>query len=311
MLFVRFKISLLNFDFDNQRYISKKTIEYAKQINKKYPLKKKVSHRITKNVKEKDNYPENENMYDNGLLYSCDTSHIDNYVKDIFSSKTFKNKFENYFSPKIYSEILKKIQKRDYFPSQDVYAAIAIMKIIDDVSFSSNTITTSFGDYLKLYETDKTEENTLKNMVNDLLRIYNTARLDLKNYGNSNNSIEFLNFSDKDMIILEPEWFNNNEGKGIILNSEKNQISFKIKCINDGKLKLFLRSLDIRDKNNKRFPIYLNYTDLYINNEKIKLENNLITHDLPYVYEKEVKNGEEISFEIKWLPFNNNSIYTC
>ena len=89
---------------------------------------------------------------------------------------------------------------------------------------------------------------------------YNTARIDLKNFGSEDNSVEIIFNSDSKSQSQFPNWFKTEQGDGLVISSDKNSLDLKIKCIEDGELKIWLRGLDIRDKDNKRIPIYINYT---------------------------------------------------
>ncbi len=113
-----------------------------------------------------------------------------------------------------------------------------------------------------------------------------TGRLDIKNYGNEDNSIKILSNSDDSSQIYRWSWFKDDRGEGVTIQSIKTVLDLKIKCINDGVLNLFLRSKDIKDKNNIRFPIYIDYTNLKINDIPLLTGHNLFSHDDPYIFEK-------------------------
>ena len=86
-------------------------------------------------------------------------------------------------------------------------------------------------------------------------------------------------------------------------------LDLELECINDGELNIFIKSKDVKDKNNKRFPIYIDYTKFEINGENINLNQSLISHDNPYLYKKKVKNSEKINIHLEWMPFNESSEY--
>ena len=138
------------------------------------------------------------------------------------------------------------------------------------------------------------------------LEKYYTARIDIKNRGNNNN-VEILEINDLDSKIYRPEWFKDSLGLGINVHSSKGTLDLKIKCINDGELKIELRGLDVRDKNGKRFPVYIDYTKFSINNKPILNTNKLTWHDQPYIFSKSVGDSEIVDIHIEWLPFNLSS----
>ena len=141
----------------------------------------------------------------------------------------------------------------------------------------------------------------------NLLKKYYTARIDIKNQGDSSNSIVILKNSDDESKVSQPDWFKNHMGIGTKIDSTEGILNLKIKCINDGVLKIHLRSPDIRDVNNKRFPIYIDYTNFSINNDTIFDSNHLIYHDHPYVFTKLVQDSEIVDIHLQWLPFNASS----
>ena len=138
------------------------------------------------------------------------------------------------------------------------------------------------------------------------LKKYYTARIDIKNRG-KNNNIEILEINDLDSKIERPDWFKDFSGSGINVYSSKGALDFKIKCVNGGELKIELKGLDIRDKNRKRFPVYIDYTNFSINNNPIINSNKLTWHDQPYVFSKFVKDSEIVDIHIEWMPFNFSS----
>ena len=141
-----------------------------------------------------------------------------------------------------------------------------------------------------------------QNSIPDLFKKYLTARIDLKNE-KSHNAIEILENSDENATILHPDWFEDELGSGIIIQSQQRKVNLKIKCIHDGELTLRFRGKDVRDKDGVRIPVYINYGDIFINNEKINDNVELVCHDKPYIYKRKVKHHEILTISIEWSPF--------
>lgn len=138
---------------------------------------------------------------------------------------------------------------------------------------------------------------------------YFTARIDIKNVGKYDNKIEVLDNSDENSSISSPNWFKQDDGIGTTIYSFKGNLNLKIKCINDGKLNIRLRGINIISKNDEKIPIFIKYTNFCINNEQILTESKIVSHDRFYqCNEINVKNGEIIKIYIEWIPFNINSI---
>ena len=145
--------------------------------------------------------------------------------------------------------------------------------------------------------------------INQMLKKYFTARIDIKNFGSKNNNIQIVDYSDNNAQIDYPAWFKNEFGNGMVIESDNCSLDLKLKCINEGNLRILLRGIHCKDKHENLFPVYIDYTTFEINNESV-INNNVLTwHDEPYVYEKSVKNREIINIHIEWLPFNNLSEY--
>ena len=68
--------------------------------------------------------------------------------------------------------------------------------------------------------------------LENLLKKYHTARIDIKNYGNSNNRIIILENNDPDSQVSEPRWFIDYTGKGTKITSSEGILDLKIKCVN-------------------------------------------------------------------------------
>ena len=150
----------------------------------------------------------------------------------------------------------------------------------------------------------------LKNInILNKLKFYNRGRIDLKNYGLQQNELEIIECDFKSVICTFPSWFKSNDGEGMVVESEKGSIDLKLRCVNDGFLKIYLRGPDIRDKNFNSFPVYIDYTNFIVNNELIFNNSKLVWHDEPYIFQKEVKDSEIINIHLEWLPFNKRSIY--
>ena len=180
------------------------------------------------------------------------------------------------------------------------------MKIIDDIRYFDSNI--DFNHWIKSYHKHYSEsEINPTNM--QLLLNYITARIDIKNKNSSDNSIEIIEISDKTADVSYPKWFNNSDGIGLVLTSKTGEMNFKCKCINDGKLTILLRGIDIRDKNNNRFPIYINFLEFNINNQNILENDVLVSHDNPYTFSKNVVNSEIFDVHLKWQPFSKSCVY--
>ncbi|MBR3141104.1 MAG: hypothetical protein IKF11_09635 [Methanobrevibacter sp.] len=138
------------------------------------------------------------------------------------------------------------------------------------------------------------------------LLIYFSSRIDIVNFGEDCN-VELIHNSDNSSDIGIPHWIVG--GSGIVVGSTSCSLDLVVKCIGDGDLKISFRTKDVRDKNKKRFPIYIDYTNISINDESILDDRKLVCHDTPVVYNKKVKDGEFLSIHAEWEPFSQNSVF--
>lgn len=159
---------------------------------------------------------------------------------------------------------------------------------------------------------DNYNENIENNSNLRLIKLsedFITARVDIKNNGNKGNSLLIENISDNKSFIDYPKWFCDENGEGLIIHSIQGELDLTIKCIGEGELNIIFRSKDVKDKHGKRFPIYIDYYDININNKPIIHTNKLVRLDRPYILKKNVTSDERIALSFKWLPFNKSSTY--
>lgn len=153
----------------------------------------------------------------------------------------------------------------------------------------------------------KDSQNFIKIDSNSNLIKYCTGRIDIKNQGLTFNSIEIIENSDNNLNFDNPDWFSDSNGVGTVIQSFKGKLHLKIKCIGEGLLTIYLRGPDIRDRDGKRFPVFIDFIEFQFNNKDIISENKLVCHDVPYEFKKHVRNNEIIDLQLKWMPFNRLS----
>lgn len=133
------------------------------------------------------------------------------------------------------------------------------------------------------------------------------ARIDIKNKGGFTNNIQVLESDDPHLITSRQNWFKDEFGEGIIIESDKGNLNLKIKCIKDGELNIILRSKDVRDKDNIRIPLVVKYNSLNVDSTEIFSEKKLISHDEPFIFKKNVKNNDIVSITLNWTSYCPNT----
>ena len=149
--------------------------------------------------------------------------------------------------------------------------------------------------YDKLLNENISQEEFL-DFVTSYFESWAECRIDLKNFGNETNRIEILEKDDLSSVVF-PRWFKNNQGEGCNIVSSEN-IRLKIKCINDGNLRINFLGSDYRYFGKNRIPIYMTYKKFKINDEVIFSKDVLVSHDDSYVYTRKCKNNEIMDIEI-------------
>lgn len=137
-------------------------------------------------------------------------------------------------------------------------------------------------------------------MGNNYLQKYITARVDVKNLGIEENEVTVTRISDLNAKVQKPAWFKNAKGQGCVIQSTKGIIEIEIECFGNGELTIWLRGMDCRKEDNTRFPVWINYTCLLINDEYVLDKPTLIWHDRPFVYKLHVKDKQSIKIHAEW-----------
>lgn len=293
LIYLRYHPEILNFRIGSGT-INKNTIDYAKEIINNYPFIHEEYSFISKS-----NPSPNKN-YLNPPKKIITRPEINKLFEDIFLSNAFKKTFEKYYPSEIYKFNKNKVETMPYFPLQWAYPSFAILRLINDINIANKenykNIVEWLESFMEIPEPDEIDDESL-----DKLLIYLTARIDIINYGNDSN-IKIVNSSDPKNVIKKPNWIN--DGAGFVIESSKKSLDLHITCINNGELNIKMRSKDVRDRNNQRIPIYIDYSKLTINGIDYLNNNVLAHHDDPHIFKKNVSDGENLFIHIEWDSFH-------
>ena len=140
----------------------------------------------------------------------------------------------------------------------------------------------------------------------DKFRNYITARIDIKLISTAGD-FKIISTTDKKARVEKPGWLNKG-GIGYVIHSYVGKLEFVAKASVDGKIRLWLRGLDIRTPEDKfkRIPYWIDYTKLIINDKIIFDKITPAWHDKPYRYDFNAKADEEIKIQIEWLPHRSD-----
>lgn len=303
LIYTRYSPYFLTVEYEGGRNIEQSTIEYAKIINSKYVpyVGKKENSKDFQVIITDDHVSEELAKGNNEYVELKD---IYQYVKDAFASSYINKLFNLYFNDEIYYFAQKHADTANYHPLRYCYVVLAIAQVIREVEESKRkvSIIQNMDNAIKCREyNEETKEIDLRD--HDYVKNLITARIDIKNETRASNDIEIL-YIDKNVPVSSPRWFCYN-GKGYIIHSQKGSLDICFKCIGDGRLTIYLRAKDVRDKNGNRLSIYVNYKSFKFNGQEMLSESKECSHDMPYRFEHKVKDGDSMIAHIEWEPLQH------
>ena len=256
---------------------------------------------MTSNASYMDIIPISNKIIDITKKYN----HFNEFKDKLFNKKIFSTYYrftllEGEIKEKYYNEMKKDLQKHQKeinplkLTNLNKYILQKILSCEDYLEFENNI------------EAFRNEEKKLKKNLRQVKK-NEIARIDIKNYGDKTNTLQILENSDENSTQNFKKWFSNEKGSGVVVESEKGNIDLKLKMINDGKLKLKLRSIALKDENIKSC---VDYTSLIINGEEQLQTHTLGYHKKPYVFKKTVEDSQVIDIHIEWVTYDKlNDLY--
>lgn len=140
----------------------------------------------------------------------------------------------------------------------------------------------------------------------DKFKNFLTARIDVKL--EAEGDFQILNISDDKATIWKPAWFQK-DGTGYQIQSYAGKLAFVAKAAVDGRIRLNLLGLYMRNPKNtsKRIPYWIDYTKLIVNGKEILNTLTPVWHDKPYIYNIDAKANEELKIQVEWLPHRSDT----
>lgn len=148
----------------------------------------------------------------------------------------------------------------------------------------------------------------------------NAARIDIHNRRKAENSVTIIepNLSAETKINY-PSWCKSKSGQCAKIegkvNSKWKTFVIKFKVNGDGNVTVMLRGPDV-SKKGKRYPLYVDYRAVSLNQHKLLDESTSFWHDKPYKHTLKMKNGEiaELKFAarshvLSWRELSNSVNY--
>lgn len=152
---------------------------------------------------------------------------------------------------------------------------------------------------------DLTSSAPQKSLINNAwLKNFVTARIDIKNASETNeesNDLEIINISDTDAKVISPKWFTT-KGKGYIVTSMQGSLDITFRCIKPGRVRIHLRGIDVRDKDNRRIPYWIDFQKMCVDEKVIFNEPQPVWHDVPFSHAFPAADGQTVTLSLAWLP---------
>ncbi|MGN1091244.1 MAG: hypothetical protein ACI4RJ_01970, partial [Alphaproteobacteria bacterium] len=168
----------------------------------------------------------------------------------------------------------------------------------DYIQYNLNDVITQLKKYLLIIDEKTYNQKQLNEQISKILSILTTWRLDIKNEGFNQNFIEIMT---REAKITQPSWFTNELGIGKVLEGNLMTSIIKIRISGNGSLKLSFKGQDKRF-DGEHLPVWIDYKSIKIDGKEILSIPVSVWHDKPYRYEMPVKDGQEITLEIKQQP---------
>lgn len=129
---------------------------------------------------------------------------------------------------------------------------------------------------------------------------WENCRVDIKNFGDKFNTIKIIEYN-KGLNYSFPTWLTNDEGIGCVMESDKD-INLTFQTISSGNLQISIRGIDFRDfvDGTKRIPVYVDFTQLQVNNKDFLDENILSWHNIPLRYKMDCEHNEIFNLKVDY-----------
>lgn len=296
LIFKRYCPELLDIEFEADRKINADTLELADEINMIHPFEM-PEYDLVEGPEIEDAVEERK------FDYAYDSA----IFKEIFDSKEFENEFLKYFPGEVYQKL-----KLDLYPKyrinlRDIASAVQIMNVVHDVNMANDFAKPDFMDWMKKYSISDSG-SSIETRSSYLLKKFNKIRVDIKNSGDEDCTVVLLESSDDELRSNRPNWDSIYSKKELALSSSKSSLDLKLKVVNDGTLRIKLRSQKFEDKNGNIFPIYIDFTRFAIDGKDI-INNKLISFNKPFYYKMDVKDSQIVNVHLEWVPFNESCVY--
>ena len=230
------------------------------------------------------------------------------FLKAVFESSRAYGLFTAYFDAELYYRAVNFYENNTFGRDRLMYAIVGITRVLEDVEISQSNLLLNQNikhfiekDFCLIYKNTQTF---------DKFKPYLTARVDIA-FETKSDKVDFqLNYvSDREAKVFPPAPIKNRNGIVYRIHSWAGNLELVAKAAVEGKIKFWLRGLDIRkpEDNSKRIPHWIDYTKLTVNDKNLFDTLTPAWHDKPYNYNFDAKAGEEIKIQVEWLPHRSDT----
>lgn len=99
----------------------------------------------------------------------------------------------------------------------------------------------------------------------------------------------------------QAEWMPKFGNQGYVIQRHDGAKNIKLKALKNVDIDIILRGPDKRDENNQFVPVWVKYTSLTVNGEKILPESTDVWHNKPFIYILKALAGEEYKVHVEWI----------
>ncbi len=218
-------------------------------------------------------------------------------MKAMFESSRTYGLFTAYFDEELYRYAASYYDTHVFGRSTHIVSVVGVTKALEDVEISQSN-RPLYQDAKHFLEQDfcKINEDNDAEIVRKF-KDYFTARIIVRLDKEMNeDNLKIISFSDDRAKLSKPSWW---QDRGICyaLDSYVGNLEIVAKANAVGKAQVRISST---------FDYWIDYTKLTVNEKVIFDTLTTARHDKPYVYDMDVKAGEEIKIQVEWLPHKGN-----
>lgn len=308
----RYCPELMEFPYEGKRYsIDESTVEFARMLNKKYPLTS-YTNEMHINLQKKSNIRFHVDTVDKKLESALERNQNNHYVPDkilfdelkrCFDSSKTRGIFTSVFDPEIYDFANRYYNNGGFSSIRHCYAVLSVVRAMEVQLGRSCIYNESMYGHLEHLIKENMYEYRDVGAAFQRFAPYFSANVYIEFLGTNTGNFQLLNTSDKDAKISQPKWLQK-EGIGYVVIAQKGDITLTAKSSLDGTVRVSLRGVDIRNpkKRTECIPYWIDYTELSINDQPVLQNHTSAWLKKPFVYNFEIHKDENITVKIRWQP---------